>query len=72
MGEWYTIWVKEPGTHTWHGLSVPPGSSSYRAGCDWELDALVGNMIWPVHLGETGPPEFERCQACVEAGAIGR
>ena len=72
MGEWYTIWVKEPVSHTWHGLSVPPGSSGYRTGCGLELDPLVGNVIWPVHPGEPGPPEFERCQWCEAAGVIQR
>ncbi len=72
MGDRYALWAKEPGSRIWHGLIDRTADANYKAGCGWELAPLISNMLWPVHPGEPGPPEFERCQWCEAADAIRR
>jgi hypothetical protein len=66
----YSIWVREPASHVWHGVSGRPAHSGYRAGCGWDLPLGIKYDFWPVRAGEPGPPEFERCQWCEAARAV--
>ena len=65
----YRLWIREVDQFLWHDGVERLGSLRYSVACEWRLD-VRGASIWPLMVGETGPPVREQCDACVAARLV--
>ena len=60
----YRLWIKETDQNVWHDGVDRLENVTFRAACGWTANARH-TSLWPQKTDEPGPPDGERCHACV-------